>query len=62
MEPFIHCRVSLEINNGQIESLNASDVKFFAVKVAPKCMLVSKMLAGGDLFVASKRRHRRFEF
>ena len=53
MEPFIHCRVSLEINNGQIESLNASDVKLFAVKVAPKCMLVSGMLTGGDLFVAS---------
>ena len=36
MEPFIHCRVSLEINNGQIESLNASDGKLFAVKVTPK--------------------------
>ena len=36
MEPFIHCRVSLEINNGEIESLNASDVKLFAVKVMPK--------------------------
>ena len=36
MEPFIHFRVSLEINNGQMESFNASDVKLFAVKVAPK--------------------------
>ena len=36
MEPFIHFRVSLEINNGQTESLNASDVKLFAVKVTPK--------------------------
>ena len=36
MEPFIHCRVSLEISNGQMESLNASDVKLFAVKVTPK--------------------------
>ena len=36
MEPFIHFRVSLEIMNGQMESLNASDVKLFAVKVTPK--------------------------
>ena len=36
MEPFIHFHVSLEINNGQMESLNASDVKLFAVKVTPK--------------------------
>jgi len=45
-EPFIHFRVSLEINNGQMESLDASDVKLnvtlltdvklFAVKVTPK--------------------------
>ena len=32
MEPFIRCCVSLELNNGLIESLNASDVKLFAVK------------------------------
>ena len=36
MEPCIHCHVSLEINNGQIKSLNASDVKLFAVKVTSK--------------------------
>ncbi len=36
IEPFIHCRVSLEINNGQMESLDASDVKLFAVKVTAK--------------------------
>ena len=36
MGPFIHFRVSLEIMNGQMESLNASDVKLFAVKVTPK--------------------------
>ena len=36
MEPFIHRRADLEINNEQIESLNASDVKLFAVKVTPK--------------------------
>ena len=36
MEHFIHCRVSLEIKNGQMESSNASDVKLFAVKVTPK--------------------------
>jgi len=29
MEPFIHGLVSLEINNGQMESLDASDVKLF---------------------------------
>lgn len=29
-EPFIHRDVSLELNNGQIKSLNASDVKLFA--------------------------------
>jgi len=33
---FIHCHVSLEINNGQIESLDALDVKLFTVKVTPK--------------------------
>ena len=36
MGPFLHFRVSLEIMNGQMESLNASDVKLFAVKVTPK--------------------------
>ena len=36
MEPFIHSCVSLEINNGQMESLDASDVKLFAVKMTPK--------------------------
>jgi len=36
MEPFIHCRVSLQINNGQMESLNSSDGKLFAVKVTLK--------------------------
>ena len=36
MEHFIHCRVSLEIKNGQMESSNASDVKLSAVKVTPK--------------------------
>jgi len=35
MENFIHCRVSLEINNGQMGSSNASEVKLFAVKVTP---------------------------
>jgi len=36
MEPFIHCCVSLEINNGQMESLKIPDVKLFTVKVTPK--------------------------
>jgi len=36
MEPFIHSHVSLEINYGQMESLDTSDVKLFAVKVTPK--------------------------
>jgi len=36
MEHFIHCNVSLEINNGQMKSLDASDVKLFAVKVTLK--------------------------
>jgi len=36
IEPFIHCRVSLEINNGQMESLDASDVKLHSIKVMPK--------------------------
>ena len=36
MEPFIHFRVSLEINNRQMEYLNASDVKLFDDKVTPK--------------------------
>ena len=58
MEPFIHCRVSLEINNGQIESLNASNVNLFSVKV-PESMGVNGMLTGGDGLVASKWRHRR---
>ena len=52
MEPFIHCCVSLEINNGQIESLDASDGKLFAVKVAPKFMAVNGMLTGGDGLLA----------
>jgi len=38
MERFIHCRVSLEINNGQMKSLDTSDVKLFTVKVKPKWM------------------------
>jgi len=36
MEPFIHCRVSLEINHGQMDYLDASDVMLFTVKVTPK--------------------------
>ena len=47
VESFIHCRVSLEINNGQIESLNSSDVKLFAVPVVPKLMAVNGMLVVG---------------
>jgi len=42
MEHFIHCCVSLEINNGQMGSSNAcKDVKLFAVKVTPKWMGVN---------------------
>ena len=53
MEPFIHFRVSLEINNGQMESLNASDVKLFAVKVTPKWMGVNGMLTAGGVPLAN---------
>jgi len=48
MEPFIHCRVSLEINNGHMESLNASYVKLLAVKVTPKWMGVNGMQTAGE--------------
>ena len=56
MEPFIHFRVSLEINNGQMESLNASDVKLFAVKVTPKWMGVNGMLTAGEGLIANGGR------
>jgi len=43
MEPFIHCRVSLEINNGQMESLNTTDVKLLVI--------LSQWNAGEDLLI-----------
>jgi len=49
MEPFIQYRVSLEINKGQIKSLDASDVKLSAVKVMQKWMGVNGMLTAGEV-------------
>jgi len=53
MEPFIPCYVSLEINNGQMKSLNASDVKLFAVQLMPKWMGVNGMLTAGEGLLAN---------
>jgi len=53
MQPFIHCRVSLEINNGQMESLNATYVKLFVVKVTQKQMGVNGMLTAGEGLLAN---------
>jgi len=62
MKPFIHCCVSLQINSGQMESLNASDVKLLAVKVTPKRMGVNGMLTAGEGLLANGGPQADFSF
>jgi len=57
MEPFIHCRVSLEINKGQMGSSNASDVELFAVKVTPKWMGVNGNANASEVLLQDGSSH-----
>jgi len=55
MEHFIHCHVSLEINNGQIKSLDASDISYSLSKRMPKWMGVNGMLTAGEVLPQCSR-------